>query len=485
MSNKISNAYLLNHARQAYQYQWPTEDILLNPAWTSIEGKNLRVMELQENLDNLKDNSKWPSLFPSPICIVTTRTSDGCIGIEKVVGPSIVNRFPFVIALSFCQQTLSPRHYARDKFTSILNKAKSVAIQFISPGETLNKIMSAIQDIPDDKIEERIKNLNIPIRNGLKTNAPIFEEAYLAYEAQLVSPQKDFSGIPIYDSYHKDLGSHKVYFFEITTIQLAKDIANGKNRIHWRSLPNWKATRQFAKKERENIKEIKNTETEILSRLKYKKSYTPDYIFPSDNTIAFKRDNDIHNMAVRHLPPLPKDQVEVDNDLARWPSFFPSSLGLITAWAKNGHPTALPCGSTTVLSRHPFTIAICLSYANINERYARRDSLDIILKRGWFGCGVPILTDQIIEAISYLGNVSYRHDSNKFYNSGLSLKEAGESPIVAELPIHFDCCVSDTVRLGTHIMILGQVKRIFIRDDVSIQNPIIWCPWAEVMKGSF
>jgi hypothetical protein len=36
--------------------------------------------------------------------------------LEKVVGATIVNRFPYVFALSLCRQPLSPRHYVRRAF---------------------------------------------------------------------------------------------------------------------------------------------------------------------------------------------------------------------------------------------------------------------------------------------------------------------------------------------------------------------------------
>jgi flavin reductase (DIM6/NTAB) family NADH-FMN oxidoreductase RutF len=37
------------------------------------------------------------------------------------------------------------------------------------------------------------------------------------------------------------------------------------------------------------------------------------------------------------------------------------------------------------------------------------------------------------------------------------------------------------VRLGTHIMFLGEVRRIRVRADVTPNNPMEWCPWADVV----
>src|SRR5262249_58077533 len=109
-------------------------------------------------------------------------------------------------------------------------------------------------------------------------------------------------------------------------------------------------------------------------------------------------------------PPLAEDQVEVDNNRARWPCFFPSSVGLITVRGRDGRVGGMSCGSTTILARHPLTVAICVSYARINERYAPRGSLDLLDAAGRFGCGVPLYRSDVLSAITYLGNVSHRND---------------------------------------------------------------------------
>jgi hypothetical protein len=114
------------------------------------------------------------------------------------------------------------------------------------------------------------------------------------------------------------------------------------------------------------------------------KAYQSDYVFPSAGTIAFAADEHRDGFAIKYLPPLPEDQVEVDDDRARGPWFFPSSVGLITVEDGEGRVGGMACGSTTILSRHPLTVAICVSYARINERHARRASLDLLERANRF-----------------------------------------------------------------------------------------------------
>jgi flavin reductase (DIM6/NTAB) family NADH-FMN oxidoreductase RutF len=82
--------------------------------------------------------------------------------------------------------------------------------------------------------------------------------------------------------------------------------------------------------------------------------------------------------------------------------------------------------------------------------------------------------------MAYLGNVSYAVDCDKVAHSGLHAIDGASTPILAELPVHFDCKVIDRVYLGTHLMFLGEVERVFVRPDVTPENPLAWCPWPVV-----
>jgi flavin reductase (DIM6/NTAB) family NADH-FMN oxidoreductase RutF len=125
-----------------------------------------------------------------------------------------------------------------------------------------------------------------------------------------------------------------------------------------------------------------------------------------------------------------------------------------------------------------------VSYARINERYAPRASLEILRRAGRFGCGVPFINDAVLAAIRYAGNTSYADDPDKVARAGLHAKPSPCGPVLAELPIHFDCRIVDEIALGTHIMFLGEVQRILVRRDVSPNNPLDWYPWAGVGQSA-
>jgi flavin reductase (DIM6/NTAB) family NADH-FMN oxidoreductase RutF len=462
---------------EQYVYRWPRKELSAQAAWsreaTSADGgfPGFWVRSMPETAAELENDSRWPGFFPSPLCIVTT-ADHRQTALEKVVGVSIVNRFPYVAAVSFCRQSLSKRHHVRRSFMDVLERGGTVAMQFLPPGAALDLVMDTILSTNEGNSADRVKACRLPTRPARTSRCPVFSDAYMVYEARLVEPASDFSGISIYEKPWLDVGSHRVYFVEITAIQLRGDIALGKTQIHWRSLPSWRAVAADVSSS--------NGDSTALARLAYQKGFTADYAFPSGNTVAFEADESAHGMAVKHLPPLARDQVQVDNDRARWPCFFPSSVGMITTWTRDGVANLMPCGSTTLLSRQPLVICPAVSYAAINQRYAPRSTLDIIRETGRFGCGVPHLSDKVMSAIRYAGNVSLERDADKVRNSGLELSGTEWSPRFRDLPVHFDCQVAGEVRLGTHILFLGEVRRISVRGDVSPTNPLQWCPWARL-----
>ena len=80
-----------------YCYTWPPFELHASSNWQVIEDGQFLVRELSESSQDLAVDSRWPALYPSPMCCVTT-TNGVKVALEKVVGASIVNRFPYVIA---------------------------------------------------------------------------------------------------------------------------------------------------------------------------------------------------------------------------------------------------------------------------------------------------------------------------------------------------------------------------------------------------
>ena len=456
---------------QRYRYNWPAQPLSQLDGWALNEGRGLYRRDLDEQAEDLERDSRWPAFFPCGICLVTTRDGDD-VAVEKVVGASIVNRFPYIVALSFCRAALSTRHHPRSTFMSMLESGRDAVVQFVPPGDALDRVMSAITDVAESSTAARVEQAGIAYRDGVSTTAPVFQDAYLAYEARLVEPSRDIEGVEIFPQPWRDSGSHRIYFLEINAIQLRRDIARGERQIAWRSLPAWSPS--------EPLKPL--PEEAPAREDRYQKGYTPHYRFPAAGTIAFDSDEEAHGMAIKHLRPQAVEALRaLGNDEARWPCFFPSSLGMITTQSADGTVNLMPCGSTTIFSRHPLTVGICVSYAEINARYAPRASLKILREQGWFGCGVAYIDDELVTAIKYAGNVSITDDPNKLKSSGLRVVDGEHVPILPDLPINMECQIVDIALLGTHALMLGEVKTLWARSDLTPQRAMEWYPWADVV----
>lgn len=463
-----------------YQYYWPTFDLKASRGWENHKDeyepfiRDLSDKGVETDLDS---RDSWPAFFPSAMCLVTTGQGDDT-ALEKVVGATIVNRFPYVMALSLCKEDLSGEHRSQMHFSKLLEKTGQAAIQFLPDGNLLDSALNAIEEIPENETHLRLNHTKLETKQAISSKALVFKQSYLVYETSLVKPSKDFNNEEIYSSPWMDIGNHRIFFLEINAIQLSVDIAEGRKQIYWKSLPLWDLQNKAQQTEPEKI----GVQEKFESIKGYTKGYSPHYKFPSEETIAFEYDKIEDGMAIKHLPPLPEQQIEVDNDKARWPCFFPSSAGLITMWAAGGKASIMPCASTCIVSRHPFTIAICISYAAINVRYAPRATLEIIKKTGKFNCAVPYIDDQIITAIKYSGNISLKNDPEKFRNSGLEFSNAEFGPVITSAPITFECKVKQEIKLGTHTMFLANVERIRVHPHVTRENPIEWLPWPRIIN---
>ena len=246
-----------------------------------------------------------------------------------------------------------------------------------------------------------------------------------------------------------------------------------KPQIHWRALPRW--TPRLT-----GLGVLPRASPRLVNG--YIKEYCADYRFPAAGTIAFEFNHIAAGMAVKILPPDPRRQIDVDNDRARWPCFFPCSLGMVTTWTESGAPNLMPCGSTTIVSRHPMVVAVAICHYPINDRYAPRLSLQAMLARGRFGCGVAYDGPSVIEAVRYAGNISFARDPDKVANAGLTVCDLPGAPMLPALPIHFDCRITGQEALGTHTLVFGEVERILVRSDISPSNFLEWDPWPNVRR---
>ena len=215
----------------------------------------------------------------------------------------------------------------------------------------------------------------------------------------------------------------------------------------------------------------------------YKKTFTPRYRFPGPNTVAFQGRR---RGRMRALV-LPRGPVyEADNDRARWPCFFPAPLLVITVVAEDGRFNMMPCGSTMMVNRHPLTIAASIAYAEINVRYRRRETLEMIERAGVFGVCVFSDQEHFVEAVNLSGNLSIADGIDKFRDAGLTPLRGRETGtvLVKEAPVCYECRLAEARRLGTHKMLFGEVLAVTLDQRIARGDTrLLWHPLAKIVPA--
>ncbi len=81
---------------EKYLYTWPHAE-LDKAKWEKSVHAGFIEHSMPESEEKLAMDSRWPGFFPSAICFVTAG-DDTNNALEKVVGATIVNRFPYIVA---------------------------------------------------------------------------------------------------------------------------------------------------------------------------------------------------------------------------------------------------------------------------------------------------------------------------------------------------------------------------------------------------
>jgi len=191
------------------------------------------TFKLRESLETLADDSRWPALLPQSITFVTTGTVEAPI-VERCVGATVVNRFPYVVCVSLCRERLSDRHHPRADVMDAIESTGGFTVNVLSESAEAEALLEACAEAPP---RERLARAGLGVRSGEVTAVPVIDAAPLIYECELTEPAEDFEGEPIFQSPRDDLGSHTLYFGEVRAIQLDEQIAKREAQILWHSLP--------------------------------------------------------------------------------------------------------------------------------------------------------------------------------------------------------------------------------------------------------
>lgn len=388
--------------------------------------KNAFIFEkFNEKLIDLKKNSSWKIFFPISICFLSFTYKKKNF-LEKISGAAIINRFPLTVMIPICTKNISKRHTNKSYIIENLKDLENVSLNLISQNNVnsfkfLDKFKSKITLI------DKIFNKKLIARN-----------ASISFNWKA----KDLKKAKIVK-----LNSHSLILIDIDKIFLNNHLKHFD--IKWKSLP------YFQKKI--NFKFI------IKKTQSYFKNFTDNYKyivnFKSSNFKKIKSESEFTEVNLRKFKSA--EIKKLTSDQAKWPIFFPSSVGIIGSLDDNKNSNFMPCGSTTVVNRHPFQFAVAVSHLNNNLRYRKRYSLKNILKRKKITLGVPYSSSGILRMINYMGNVSKMNFNEKINNVKFEMSKCNYGPIFNELPITYGCELYKKIKLKTHTLLIFTVKKVF------------------------
>ena len=391
----------------------------------------------KENLSELKNDSSWKIFFPISICFLSA-TLKNKVYVEKITGASIVNRFPLKILIPIGNKKISERHLKKNYILSNIKKFDNISINLISQNYSKSIHFK-------DKMKNVINNQKkISLENSIIKNSSI----------SFHWTKKELKGVKIYK-----LKSHSLLFLNIKKIFINNHLKDKK--IIWQSLP------KFLKKFIFNFK--------INQDKKYHKGFTDNYkyevSFQNVNYIDKKKNKKFTEVNLKSYNS--KKIQKLSSDQAKWPIFFPSSLGIIGSLDKKNNFNFMPCGSTTVVNRHPFQFATAVSHLNNNIRYRKRYSLNKILKFKKITLGIPFSNEKILKMINYMGNISKFDYKNKIQNTVFKKTKTRFGPIFSELPITYGCILSKKIKFETHFLLIFTLKKVFYSKKFNNSN-LMW-----------
>ena len=138
-------------------------------------------------------------------------------------------------------------------------------------------------------------------------------------------------------------------------------------------------------------------------------------------------------------------------------SLFPLPAMLISCAGKKRNRNLITLAWVSKVCAEPPMLAVAVRPS--------RHSYSIIKDSGEFIVNVP--TESIIRQVDFCGNTSGK-TVDKFKETGLTPQPASKvkAPLVKECPVNFECIVRQSVRLGSHDLIIGEVVAVQVDDSV-------------------
>jgi flavin reductase (DIM6/NTAB) family NADH-FMN oxidoreductase RutF len=162
---------------------------------------------------------------------------------------------------------------------------------------------------------------------------------------------------------------------------------------------------------------------------------------------------------------------------------YPTPVFIVGTYDKNDKPDVMAAAWGGISCSNPPCISISLQ----KHRYTLKN----IDERGAFSINIP--SEKFVSEADYFGMVSGK-DEDKFLKTGLTpiKSELVDAPYIKEFPLVLECKMVNSLDLGMHIQITGQIMDVKVDEEVTNENgipdinkikPFIYDPAAVAYHG--
>ena len=136
---------------------------------------------------------------------------------------------------------------------------------------------------------------------------------------------------------------------------------------------------------------------------------------------------------------------------------YPCPAVMVTSADREGRPNIMTAAWAGTVCSDPVMVSVSIR----PERYSCgliRDTHEFVIN---------LTTRSLVWAADYCGVKSGR-DTDKFKETGLTPFPCStvSAPMIKESPVAIECIVADEIDLGSHIMFLGRVTAVSVREEL-------------------
>lgn len=131
---------------------------------------------------------------------------------------------------------------------------------------------------------------------------------------------------------------------------------------------------------------------------------------------------------------------------------------LVGTYNEDGTPNAMAAAWTAPCSQKP----VCVGFA---VRHSRKTWQNVQLTQA-FTLNVPKASQAA--SVDFLGIVSGYDEPGKVARAGLEVapSEKVDAPVFVDCPVALECAVKQTVDLGSHLWVVGEVGLVWVDEDL-------------------